>query len=112
MRVLAESGWRGGFIGIAIKAIREDEKGRCPEADEDAKALGMGLLFGGFAIEEPPDPDGEDNGKDASLETKGAERATDGSVHFRQMPCTGPSPQAWNALTQATRRFSQPEAGA
>jgi hypothetical protein len=41
----------------------------------------MGLLLGRIAIQEPPDPDGEQDGKDASLEADGAERATDGRIH-------------------------------
>ena len=59
-----EAGDLFGLVGVAVEAVGEDEKGGGPEADEDAEAFGVGGFFGGVALEEPPDGDGEDDGED------------------------------------------------
>ncbi len=81
VEVFLGAGDVAGFVSIAVKPVGEDEKGGGPEAHEDAKPLGVRLLIGVVGELEPPNTDGEDDGKDACLEADGGEDAADFRIH-------------------------------
>ncbi len=57
-------------ICIAAAPIRKDEKCRCPQADENSKALCMRLRFCCGAAGEEPNCNGSGNGGKAKHEAK------------------------------------------
>ena len=61
-----------GFVGKTIEAIGENQQSRCPEAYEDPKTLSMSASLSVITIQEPPDGDGENDGKKPQLEKDGA----------------------------------------
>ena len=80
-----QSGEVPGFVGVAVKAVRQNEEGRGPNTDNDAETFGMGSRLGGVPVEEPPDGDGKENGKNAGLKADRADGAADGGIHGGKM---------------------------
>ena len=77
------SGQHTRLVGVAIEAIGKNQQGRCPQADENAEALGVRALFRSriLSLKEPPDSNGKCDGDDAPLETEVAEKSTGAGIH-------------------------------
>lgn len=88
-----KTGNGGGFVRESVEAIRQNQKSRCPEANKDAAALGMGLCFGTIVHRKPPDRNGCADGNYAELETQITEKATNLRAHARHSSHQSPEVQ-------------------
>jgi len=75
----------GNGSGLALReapeAIRKNEKGGCPETDEDAKSFCVGLAFRFYSSGEEPHCDGSEDGDESENEADFAESGEFVGVH-------------------------------
>ena len=75
----------GRFLRETFEAVREDEKGRRPQSDKDAKSFTVRLRFGRLTPCELPDGDGADNGGKAEDEAEFAEKFQLSGFHIDEL---------------------------